>query len=100
MRYAVRIQKLVGGPGFEPGPHGPELCEVSSRSAPNDRFQFEMSDWETESVQNQNVFLPDCYMKYYRAFGDRGGSGPAPSGLPPALARGILYRCLTVLTPP
>src|SRR5438094_7892486 len=24
--------EMVGGPGFEPGPHGPELCELSSRN--------------------------------------------------------------------
>ena len=33
--------KLVGGPGFEPGPHGPELCDISFRNGGNDRFLFE-----------------------------------------------------------
>jgi hypothetical protein len=52
-----------------------------------------MSDWGTESVQTQHVFLLDYYMKYYRAFGDRGGfrARPHPVYLP-RLARGILNR--------
>jgi len=32
--------KMVGGPGLNPGPHGPELWDNPSRNCVNDRFQF------------------------------------------------------------
>jgi hypothetical protein len=34
---------LVEARDLNPGPHGPELCELSSRNARNDRFLFETS---------------------------------------------------------
>ena len=43
--------EMVGGPGFEPGPHGPELCDLSSRKARNDRFQVEFFNSASLSVQ-------------------------------------------------
>jgi hypothetical protein len=63
-RFLV-FDKLVGGPGFEPGPHGPELCELPSRNGRNDRFQFETSDGWPSSVQIWAVLSPDYYMNYY-----------------------------------
>ena len=35
---------LVGGEGLNPRPHGPELCELSSRNVVNDRIQFDSAE--------------------------------------------------------
>jgi hypothetical protein len=55
---------------LNPGPHGPELCDLSSRNVGNDRFQFEISDPASLLVQNWVSLRPNYYMKYYRP-GDR-----------------------------
>jgi len=62
---------------LNPGPHGPELCELSSRNVGNDRFQFEISDTAAMAVQNWVSLRPNYYMKYYRP-----GAGESLAGLP------------------
>jgi len=62
---------------LNPGPHGPELCDLSSRNVGNDRFQFEISDPASLLVQNWVSLRPNYYMKYYRP--GAGESLAAPS---------------------
>ena len=52
---------------MNPGPHGPELCELLSGNAVNDRLQFDSSSRRARSVQIGTNLQPDYYIKYYRA---------------------------------
>jgi hypothetical protein len=54
-----------GARDLNPGPHGPELCDIPSRHVGNDRFQFESFIAANHSVQICSVFPTVCYMKYY-----------------------------------
>ena len=51
---------------MNPGPHGPELCELPSRNRWNDRFRFEISYPADHVVPNWVSLRPNYYMKYYR----------------------------------
>src|SRR5256885_8718128 len=43
-RFALRARRgWSGARDLNPGPHGPELCELSSRIGGNDRFRLEIS---------------------------------------------------------
>src|SRR5438874_13477853 len=43
-RFALPARRgLVGAGDLNPGPHGPELCDISSRNGGNHRFQIEIS---------------------------------------------------------
>src|SRR3989442_1152456 len=67
----IQIRELWSGArDLNPGPHGPELCDLLSRNVGNDRFQFEISDPASLLVQNWVSLRPNYYMKYYRP-GDR-----------------------------
>jgi hypothetical protein len=39
---------LVGARDLNPGPHGPELCDISFRNGENDRFLFEFVPSDTD----------------------------------------------------
>ena len=52
---------------MNPGPHGPELCDISARFGGNDRFQFESFYAASRSVQICSVFPLDYYMNYSHA---------------------------------
>ena len=54
-----------GARDLNPGPHGPELCDLPSRDSETDRFQFDSAATETRAVQICGVLWPDYYMKYY-----------------------------------
>ena len=56
-----------GARDLNPGPHGPELCDISSRFGGNDRFQFESFYAASRSVQICSVFPLDYYMNYSHA---------------------------------
>jgi len=50
---------------LNPGPHGPELRDLSSRNVGNDRFLFEIEAKSSTVVQIGAVLPPNYCMKYY-----------------------------------
>jgi hypothetical protein len=56
-----------GARDLNPGPHGPELCDLSSRNFGNNRFSFEASTAASRDVQICSILLKDYYMKCYMA---------------------------------
>jgi len=44
------FDKWSGARDLNPGPHGPELCELSSRNVGNDRFRFGLSAKEAGCI--------------------------------------------------
>ena len=54
-----------GARDLNPGPHGPELCDLSSRNAGNDRLVFEIAAARPTHTAIQGILQLDYYMKYY-----------------------------------
>ena len=42
--HETKFKIWSGARDLNPGPHGPELCELLSKNVGNDRFQFETSE--------------------------------------------------------
>src|SRR5205809_8078320 len=65
---AVRLQIQIwsGARDLNPGPHGPESHDSSSRHVGFCVFQFDSSSRRARSVQICTNLQPDYYIKYYR----------------------------------
>ena len=50
---------------MNPGPHGPELCVVSSTETAFKGFEFISTPWQAISDWFSNQAGPDYYMNYY-----------------------------------
>ena len=60
------FDKWSGARDLNPGPHGPESHDSSSKHGGFCAFQFDSSSRRARSVQICTNLRPDYYMKYYR----------------------------------
>src|SRR6266571_3489658 len=60
------VQNWSGARDLNPGPHGPESHDSSSKHVGFCVFQCDSSRLRGRNVQICTNLQPDCYMKYYR----------------------------------
>jgi hypothetical protein len=65
VRTQIRVQKLVGARDLNPGPHGPELCVVSSTETGFECLRWIRGIERTNGTVSSSFVALDYYMNYY-----------------------------------